>query len=114
MFSLKKDYTNIAASTIALSTSARFKRSKIEVARTAISVFLTILTLVPNYRATAVTIALVRSHNKVCPLATKLVANLYLANCIYLAFALRTTYLPTPYTLISCAPSILSLKTFTN
>jgi hypothetical protein len=64
MLSLKKDYTNIAASTIALSTSARFNRSSIEVASTAISVFLIILTLVPNYRATAVTIALVKSHNK--------------------------------------------------
>lgn len=64
MLSLKKDYTNMAASTIALSTSARFNKSKIEVANTAISVFLAILTLVPNYRAIAVTIALVRSHNK--------------------------------------------------
>ena len=54
----------MAASTIALSTSARFNKSKIDVANTAISVFLAILTLVPNYRATAVTIALVRSHNK--------------------------------------------------
>jgi len=49
---------------MALSTSAKFNRSKIDVATTAISVFLNNLMFAPYYKAIAVMIVLAKSHSK--------------------------------------------------
>ncbi len=67
MLILKKVSTWTAASRIALRTSAKFNRSSMDVASTAISVFLAILTLVPSYSATAVITVLVKSHKRCWP-----------------------------------------------